>query len=129
MHELGIGTSLCSNETIPFVVQPYELILLIVLPYRLLVCSETFKPPSLGPWHARNHHTMDSSPNSSRREHNSSKPIVRLTHVITIVRTPRHLAANGNYTVPCPSCVQPSSTFQTPIGLSPSSPNTTTTSI
>jgi len=129
MHELGFGTSLCSHETNSFVVQPYEPILLIVLPYRLLVCSKTFKPPSLGPWHARNHHTMDSSPNSSRWEHNNSLPIVRPTHVITILRTPRHLAADGNYTVPCPSCVQPSSTSQTPIGLNPSSPNTTNTSI
>ena len=129
MHLLGLGTLLCSHETNPIVVQPYEHILLIVLPYRLLVCSKTSKPPSLGPWHARNHHTMDSSPNSSRREHNSSLPIVRLTHVISILRTPRHLAADGNYIVPCPSCVQPSSTSQTPIGLSPWSPNPTNTSI
>jgi len=129
MHELGLGTSLCSHETNPFVVQPYEPILLIVLPYRLLVCIKISKPPSLGPWHARNDHTMDSSPNSSRQEHNSSLPIVRLMQVITILRTPRHLAADGNYTVPCPSCVQPSSTSQTPIGLSPSSPNTANTSI
>jgi len=129
MHELGLRTSLCSHETNPFVVQPYESILLIVLPYRLLVCNKSSKPPSLGPWHARNHHTMDSSPNSSRREHNISLPIVRSTHVITILKTPCHLAADENYTVPCPSCVQPSSTSQTPIGLSPSSPNTTGTSI
>jgi len=124
IHKLGLGTSLCSHETNPFVVQPYEPILLIVLPEKLLVCRKTSKPPSLGPWHTRNHHTMDSSPNSSRREHNSSLPIVRSTHVITILRTPRHLAADGNYTVPCPSYVQPSSTSQTSIGLSPSSPNT-----
>jgi len=125
MHELGLGTSLCSHEINQFVVQPYEPILLIVLPYRLLVCSKTSKPPSLRPWRARNHHIMDSSPNSSRREHNSSLPIVCSTHAITMLRTPRHLAANGNYTVPCPVYVQPSSTSQTPIGLSPSSPNTT----
>jgi len=31
----------------------------------------------------------------------------------------------GTQPVPCPSCVQPPSTSQTPIGLSPSSPNTT----
>jgi len=129
MHELGLGTSLCSHETNPFMVQPYEPILLIVLPYRLHVCSKTSKPSSLGPWHTRNHHTMDSSPNSSQREHNSSLTIVRPTHVITILRTPRHLTADGNYTVPCPSRVPPLSTSQTPIGLSPSSPNTTNTSI
>ena len=129
MHELGLGTSLCSHKTNPFVVQPYEPIMLIVLPYKLLVRSKTSKPPSLGPWHACNHHTMDSSPNSSRREHNSSFPIVRPTHVITILRTPHHLAADGNSTVPCPSCIQPSSTSQTLIGLSPSSPNTTNTNI
>jgi len=129
IHELGPGTSLCSHETNPFMVQPYEPILLKVLPYRLLVCSKTSKPLLLGPWHARNHYTMDYSSNSSRREHNSSLPIVRLTHVITMLRTPRHLAADRNYTVPCPSCVQPSSTSQTPIGLSPSNPNTTNTSI
>ena len=129
IHELDLGTSLCFHETNPFVVQPYEPILLIVLPYKLLVCSKTSKPLSPGLWHARNHHTMDSSPNSSRWEHNSSLPIMRPSHVITILRTPRHLAADGNYTVPCPSCVQPSSTSQTPIGLSSSSPNTTSTSI
>jgi len=129
MHELGLGTSLCSHETNPFVVQPYKPILLIVLPYRLLVCSKTSKPPSLGPWHTHNHHTMDSSPNSSRREDNSSLPIVRPTHVITILRTPRHLAADRNYTVSCPSCVPPSSTSQTPTRLNPSSPNTANTSI
>ena len=116
-HELDLGTSLCSHETNTFVVQPYEPILLIVLPYRLLICSKTSKPPSLGPWHTRNHHTMDSSPNSSRREHNSSLPIVRLMHVITILRTPHHLAADENYTIPCTSCVQPSNTSQTPIDL------------
>ena len=122
IHELGLGTSLCSHETNSFMVQPYELIPLIVLPYRLLVCCKSSKPSRLGPWHARNHHTMDSSPNSSQREHHSSLPIVRLTHVITILRTPRHLVADRNYTVPCPSWVQPTSTSQTPIGLSPSSP-------
>jgi len=98
IHELGLGTSLYSHETNPFVVQPYAPILLIVLPYKLLVCSKTSKPLSLGPWHARNHHTMDSSPNSSQREHSSSLPIVRPTHVITILRTPRPLAADGNST-------------------------------
>ena len=97
IHELGLRTSLCFHETNPFVVQPYEPILLIVLPYRLLVCIKISKPPSLGPWHARNDHTMDSSPNSSRQEHNSSLPIVRLMQVITILRTPRHLAADENY--------------------------------
>ena len=122
---LGLGTLLCSHKTNPSVVQPYEPIPLIVLPHKLLACSKTSKPFSLGPWHAHNHHTMDSSSNSSRREHNSSLPIVCSTHAITMLRTPRHLAANGNYTVPCPVYVQPSSTSQTPIGLSPSSPNTT----
>jgi len=97
MHELGLGTSLCFHEINPFVVQPYELFPLIVLPHGLLVCSRTSKPPSLGPWRARNHHTMDSSPNNRRREHNSSLPIVHLMHVITILRTPRHLAADENY--------------------------------
>jgi len=43
MHELGLGTSLCSHETNSFVVQPYEPIPLIVLPYKLLVCSKTSK--------------------------------------------------------------------------------------
>jgi len=43
MHELGLGTSLCSHETNSFVVQPYEPIPLIVLPYRLFVCSKTSK--------------------------------------------------------------------------------------
>jgi len=121
---LGLGTLLCSHETNPFVVQPYEPISLIVLPHRLLICRKSSKPSSLGPWHARNHHTMDSSPNSSQRKQNYSLPIMCPTHVITILRTPRHLAADENYTVPCPSCVPPSSTSQTPIGLSPSSPNT-----
>jgi len=129
IHELGLGTLLCSHETNPFVVQPYEPIPLIVLPHRLLVYSKTSKPSSLGPWHARNHHTMDSSPNSSQREHNSSLPIVRPTHVMTILRTPRHLATDGNFTVPCPSCVPPTSTSRAPIGLSPSSPNTINTCI
>jgi len=102
IHELGLRTSLCSHETNPFVVQPCEPILLIVLPYRLLVCSKTSKSSQLGPWHAHNHHTMDSSLNSSRREHNSSLPIVRPTHVITILRTPRSLVANGNSTSSIP---------------------------
>jgi len=47
MHELSLGTPLCSHETNSFVVQPYEPIPLIVLPYRLLVCSETSKSQ---PW-------------------------------------------------------------------------------
>ena len=102
MHELGLGTSLYTHETNSFVVRPYELIPLIVLPYRLLVCSKTSKSPQLGLWHACNHHTKDSSPNSSRREHNSSLPIVRPTHVITILRTPRPLVADGNSTSSMP---------------------------
>jgi len=114
LHELDLGTSLCSHETNSFVVQPYEHIPFIVLPYRLLVCSKSSKPSWLGPWHARNHHTMESSPNSSRRERHSSLPIVRSTYVITILWTPRHLVADGNYIVPCLSCVQPTSTSQTP---------------
>jgi len=126
MHELGLGTLLCSHETNPFVVQPYEPISLIVLPHRLLVCRKPSKPSSLESWHARNHHTMESSLNSNQREQNYSLPIVRPTHVITILRTPRHLATDGNYIVPCPSCVPPLSISQTHIGLSPSSPNTTT---
>jgi len=93
-----MGFSLCCHETIPFVVQPYEPILLIVQPYRLLACSNTSKLTQLGPWHARNHHTMDSSPNSSRREHHSSLPIARPTHAITILRTPRPIVADGNST-------------------------------
>jgi len=93
---LGLETVLCFHETNPFVVQPYEPIPLIVLPHRLHICSKTSKPSSLGPWHARNHHTMDSSPNSIQREQNYSLPIVRPTHVITILRTPRHLVADGN---------------------------------
>jgi len=96
MHELSLGTSLCSHETNSFVVQPYEPIQLIVLPYRLLACSKNIQASKLGPWHARNHHTMDSSPNSSRREHHSSLPIVRPTHAITILRTPRPLVADEN---------------------------------
>jgi len=107
IHELGLGTSLCSHETNSFVVQPYEPIPLIVLPYRLLVCGKTSKSSQLGPWYARNHHTMDFSPNSSRREHNSSLPIVRPTHVITILRTPHPLVADGNSTnsipIMCPT--------------------------
>ena len=43
MHELGLGTSLYSHETNSFVVQPYEPILLIVLPYRLLACSKNIQ--------------------------------------------------------------------------------------
>ena len=94
MHELGLGTSLCFHETNSFVVQSYEPIPLIVLPYRLLVCSKTSKSYT---WTlARNHHTMDSSPNSSRREHYSSLPMVCPTHAITILRTPRPLVADGN---------------------------------
>jgi len=93
---LGLETSLCSHETNPFVVQPYEPISLIVMPHRLLNCRKPSKPASLRPWHAHNHHTMDSSPNSSQREQNYSLPIVRPTHVITILRTPRLLVANGN---------------------------------
>ena len=101
-HELGLGTSLYSHETNSFVVQPYEPISLIVLPHKLLVCSKTSKSSQLGPWHARNHHTMDSSLNSSRREHHSSLPIVRPTHVITILRTHRPLVADGNLTSSMP---------------------------
>jgi len=100
--ELDLGTSLCFHETNPFVVQPCEPISLIVLPYRLLVCSKSSKPSQLGPWHARNHHTMDSSPNSSRRENKSSLPIVRPMHVITILRTHRPLVADGNSTSSMP---------------------------
>jgi len=102
IHALGLGTSLCSHETNSFVVQPYEPISLIVLPYRLFVYSKSSKPPQLGPWHARNHRTMDSSPNSSRREHHSSLPIMRPTHVITILMTPRPLVADGNSTSSMP---------------------------
>ena len=98
IHELGLGTLLCSHESKSFVVQPYEPSLLIVLPYKLLVCSKSSKHSQLGPWYARNHHTMDSSPNSSRREHNNSLPIVRPTHLITILRTPRPLPADDNST-------------------------------
>jgi len=122
--KLGLGTSLCFHETNSFVVQPYEPIPLIVLPYRLLVCSKTSKSSQLGPWHARNHHIMDSSPNSIQREYNYSLPIVRPTHAITILRTPHPLVADRNQLIPCLSCVPPPSTSQTPIGLSPSSPST-----
>jgi len=94
---LGLGTLLCSHKTNPSVVQPYEPIPLIVLPHKLLACSKTSKPFSLGPWHAHNHHTIDSSPNNSQQEQNCSLPIVHPTHVITILRTPRHLAADENY--------------------------------
>jgi len=90
-HELGLRTSLCSHETNSFVVQPYEPISFIVLPYRLLICSKTSKSSRLGP-----------SPNSSRREHSNSLPIVRPTHVITILRTPRPLVANRNSTSSMP---------------------------
>jgi len=102
IHELGLGTSLCSHETNSFVVQPYEPIPLIVLPYKLLVYSKSSKPSRPGPWHTRNHHTMDSSPNSSRREHHSSLPIVRPTHAITILRTPRPIVADRNSTSSMP---------------------------
>ena len=129
IHELGLGTLLCSHETNPFVVQPYEPILLIVLPYRLLVSSKSSKPSQLGPWYARNHHTMDSSPNSSRWEHNSSLPIVRPTHLITIIRTLRPLVADGNSTSFMPIMRPTIKHIQTPIGLSPSSPKHHTTCI
>jgi len=76
MHELGLGTSLCSHETDSFVVQPYEPISLIVLPYRLLACSINIQVSHLDPG----------------------------THAITILWTPRPLVADGNITVPCPSC-------------------------
>jgi len=102
MHELGLGTSLCSHETNSFMVQPYEPIPLIVLPYRLLACSINIQVSHLDPGHARNHHTMDSSPDSSQREHHSSLPIVRPTHAITILRTPRPLVADGNSTSSMP---------------------------
>jgi len=100
--KLGLGTLLCSHETIPFGVQSYEPIPLVVLPHRLLACSQTSKPCLLRPRHAHNHHTMDSSPNNSRREHNCSLPIVQPTHVITILRTPRPIAADGNITSSMP---------------------------
>jgi len=45
---------------------------------------------------------MDSSPNSSRREHHSSLPIVRPTHAITILRTHRPIVADGNSTSSMP---------------------------
>jgi len=45
---------------------------------------------------------MDFSPNSSRLEHHSSFPIVRPTHVITILRTPRLIVPNGNSTSSMP---------------------------
>jgi len=78
IHELGLGTSLCSHETNSFVVQPYEPIPLIVMPYRLLVLVNH---PSL----------LNLDPG---------------THVITILWTPRPIIADENITVPCPSCVQ-----------------------
>jgi len=102
MHELGLGTSLCSHETNSFMVQPYEPIQLIVQPYRLLSCSITSKLTQLGPWHARNHHTMDSSPNISQLEHHSSLPIVRPTHAITILRTPHPIVVDWNSTSSMP---------------------------
>jgi len=74
MHELGLGTSLCSHETDSFVVQPYEPILLIVLPYRLLVCSKNTQVSHLDP----------------------------VTHAITILMTPRPLVADGNSTSSMP---------------------------
>ena len=49
MHELDLGTSMCSHETNSFVVQPYEPILLIVLPYRLLACSINIQVSYLDP--------------------------------------------------------------------------------
>jgi len=76
--KLGLGTSLCSHETNSFVVQPYEPIPLIVLPYRLLVCS---KHPS--------HLNLDPG-----------------THAITILWTPRPIVANRNKIIPCPSCAR-----------------------
>jgi len=78
MHELSLGTSLCSHETDSFVVQPYESIMLIVLPYRLLVCSKNIQVSHLDPG----------------------------THAITILWTPRLIVADGNITVPCPSCAR-----------------------
>jgi len=45
---------------------------------------------------------MDSSPNRSRREHHSSLPIVRPTHAITILRTPRPIVADENSTSSMP---------------------------
>jgi len=102
MHETRSWDFTVLPRTIPFVVQPYEPILLIVQPHKLLVCGKTSKPSQLGPWHARNHHTMDSSPNSIWREHHSSLPIVRPTHVITILRTPRPIVADGNSTSSMP---------------------------
>jgi len=78
MHELGLGTTLCSHEIDSFVVQPYEPILLIVLPYRLLVCSKNIQVSHLDP----------------------------RTHAITILWTPRPIVADGNITVPCPLCAR-----------------------
>jgi len=102
MHELDLGTSLCFHESNSFVVQPYEHVPLIVLPYKLLVFCKSSKSSHLDPCDTCNHHTMDSSPNNSRREHNSSLPIVRPTHAITILRTPRLLVADGNSTSSMP---------------------------
>ena len=76
MHELDLGTSLCFHETNSFVVQPYEPIPLIVLPYRLLICSKSSKSSHLDPD----------------------------THAITILWTLRPIVADGNITIPCPSC-------------------------
>jgi len=74
IYELGLGTSLYSHETNSFVVQPYEPIPLIVLPYRLLICSKSSKPYRLGPG----------------------------THAITILRTHRPIVADGNSTSSMP---------------------------
>jgi len=78
MHELGLGTSLCSHEIDSFVVQPYEPIPLIVLPYRLLVYSKNIQVSHLDLG----------------------------THAITILLTSRPIVADGNITVPCPSCAR-----------------------
>ncbi|QCD79011.1 hypothetical protein DEO72_LG1g2648 [Vigna unguiculata] len=94
---LCLETLLCSHETNPFVVQLCEPISLIVLPRKLLACSKHPSLPRSDPdtyaitilWTLRpivangnilflahhasdacNHHTMDSSPISSRRELN-----------------------------------------------------------
>jgi len=78
MHELGLGTSLCFHETNSFVVQPYEPIPLIVLSYRLLACSINIQVSHLDLG----------------------------THAITILWTSRPIVADGNLTVPCPSCAR-----------------------
>jgi len=74
MHELGLGTSLCSHETDSFVVQPYEPIPLIVLPYKLLVCSKNIQVSHLDPG----------------------------MHAITIQWTSRPIVADGNSTSSMP---------------------------